>query len=179
MAKHRGTPSDSSALISGKQDGAPQRRKPRAADFTPAKRQRFLDALAMTCNVRHAAAHAGVDASTVYFHRNRDETFAEQWRAALAVGYDQLEALVLEHGGAGIALEPPDPARAEAQGMAPAFDFDKAIKALQQHRRAREGGRYVRSAARQRATREETNAALMKAIAAAGRRLARRQRDDE
>jgi len=36
-------------LIIGRQDAMPQRRKPRPASFTPAKRKRFLAALAATC----------------------------------------------------------------------------------------------------------------------------------
>lgn len=167
-------------LVLGHQDGKQQRRrKPKSSAFSPAKRQKFLDALALTCNARMAAAHAGVDATTPYYHRSRDPQFVEQWRAAIATGYDRLEALVLVHGGAGESLEPADPERAEAEGAeVPPFDFERALKILQQFRRKRDGepvnpgGRPRRNA-----TREETNAVLMKALAAAHKRLSKSQAD--
>lgn len=159
-------------LIMGNRDGQRQRRKANPRAFTVQRRQRFLDALALTCNVKRAAAFAGVVESTVYKHRARDPQFVAQWREALEAGYDRLEMLVLEHGGAGLALEPADPERADAEiGAAlPPFDFDRAMQLLRHHRGARQGqstsGRQRRSA-----TREETNAALAKAIAAARKRL--------
>ncbi|MDB5677098.1 hypothetical protein [Sphingomonas bacterium] len=152
-------------------DGQPQRRrKPKADAFTPEKRQRFLDALAYTCNVRMACGHAGIDVSTAYYNRGRDPVFVEQWRDALATGYDALEALVLEHGGAGQALEPADPTHVAAD--APPFDFDRALAVLRQYR-GRRDGQHVRHGVRPiAATREETNAALRKALAAARKRMA-------
>lgn len=159
-------------LTAGKQDGAPQRRKRRANDFSPTKRQKFFDALALTCNVLQAARHAGISPTTAYKHRHLDADFAERWRRALATGYDRLEALVLEHGGAGVPLEPADPDRAVAEGTAVvAFDFDRAIKILQFHRADRAGRAVRRGGRRMRATREETNAALMQALTAAKRRI--------
>ena len=92
-------------LIIGRQDAMLQRRKPRADAFTPAKRKRFLAALAATCNAALAARHAGVDKTTPYYHRTRDATFRAQWQAAIEEGYDRLEELVLLHGGAGQPLE--------------------------------------------------------------------------
>lgn len=88
-------------------------------------------------------------------------------------GYDRLEALVLEHGGAGVALEPADPYRAEEEGAAPPpFDFDKALRILSLYRSHRHGQAGRRTGTpRRRATREETNAVLIKAIAAARKRL--------
>ncbi len=156
----------------GRQDGKPQRRrKPKANAFSPEKRQLFLDALAYTCNVRLAAEHAGIDVTTAYYHRARDPAFVQQWRDALAAGYDTLEALVLEHGGAGQPLEPPDPTRAAAG--APPFDFDRALTVLRQYRSARDGDSRLRRGIRPiAATRDETNAALRRALAAARKRLA-------
>ncbi|UZK64946.1 hypothetical protein [Sphingomonas sp. M1-B02] len=154
--------------------GLRQKRKPRANMFTPAKRQKFLDALALTCNVSMAASHAGVSCTAPYRHRARDPQFIVQWREALETGYDRLEALVLEHGGAGQPLEPGDPMRAEAEMAPPPFDFDRALAVLRQYRATRQGRPKAHGGPpRRNATREETNAALLKALAAAHKRLAR------
>lgn len=144
------------------------------SSVTRTRRRRFLDALALTCNATRSAQHAGCSLTGLYQVRQRDTEFAEQWRAALATGYDRLEALMLEHGGAGVSLAG-DPARAQEDGLAPPpFDFDKVMKILAFGRAARNGeasrqtGRPVKNA-----TREETNAALLKALAAAARRQAK------
>ncbi|MDT8759238.1 hypothetical protein MZO42_11070 [Sphingomonas psychrotolerans] len=168
-------------LIMGNQDGQRQQRKPRRPLFSARRRQRFLDALALTCNVRVAAAHAGVVTSTVYRHRAQDPQFVAQWRQALEAGYDRLETLVLEHGGAGMPLEPADPERAaaemqaEAQGgtgvALPPFDFARAMELLRHHRMSRHAAGIAHGQQRRAATREETNAALAKAIAAAEKRM--------
>jgi hypothetical protein len=150
-------------------------RKLRKTAFGLRKRQRFLDALALTCNVNSAAAYAGIHRTTPYVCRARDPHFAAQWRDALAAGYDRLETLVLEHGGAGVALEIADPDRVDAADAhaPPPFDFDKALKVLASHRAERHALASRKPGARRRATREETNAALLKAITAAQKRLER------
>lgn len=166
---------DTRDIVVGRQDAKPQRRRwPSSKRFSPRKRQRFLDALAYSCNVQLSAEHAGVVSATVYAHRSRDPLFAAQWRDALAVGYDRLEALVLEHGGAGQALAPADPDRADAAALPP-FDFDRALKVLAQYRAVRDGQSRQHNRFRGiTATRDETNEALLKALAAARKRLAKR-----
>ena len=52
----------------------------------PAWRAGFLRALARGRNVRAAAREAGVDHGTAYYHRKRDEGFAEGWERALEKG---------------------------------------------------------------------------------------------
>ena len=116
-----------------------------------------------------AAAFAKISTSSIHRARVRDEVFAVQWQDALAIGYDRLEALVLEHGGAGLPIEP-DPDRAAAAGLDPEpFDFERALKILTYRRAAREGRRTQPGRPVRNASREETNAALMKALAAAKR----------
>ncbi|VXC57508.1 hypothetical protein [Sphingomonas sp. AX6] len=163
--------------------GKPKAQTAKASSFGVTKRTRFLDALALTCNVTRAAAHAGVSASTVWRARHRDPVFQEEWREALAIGYDRLEALVLEHGGAGERIVP-DPTRvgedgADAASVAEPFDFDRAMKVLI-YRRGERNGEPNRRTGRPRgqATREETNAALLKALNAAKRRV-EKQREQE
>lgn len=159
--------------------GKPKRRKARTDSFSKTKRQKFLDALALTCNISRAAADAGVHRGTVCRTRRCDPVFDAQFHAALAMGYDRIEALVLEHGGAGEPIEP-DPERAEAEGFKPEpFDFERAIKVLI-YRRGERNGEPNRRTGRPRraATREETNAVLLKALAAAKRRVDKRRETD-
>lgn len=133
-----------------------QRRRPA---FDKWKRQRFIDALALTCNVRMSVEYAGVFLSTVYRARTRDPVFAAQWREALEMGMERLEMLVVEHGGAGLPLDFPDAERALDGGIdAPPFDFDKAIRALQLHAKARAG--IARKPNHPAPSAEETDAAI-------------------
>jgi len=169
-------------LVLGGNPGARQRRRARANGFTPARRQRYLDALALTCNVEAAARHAGVHHTTVYHHRARDSHFREQWEEAIATACDRLELLVLEHGGAGQPMEPADPERAaETQAAPPPFDFDRAIQILRLLRGQQAGTLKRPGGLPRRATRDETTAALMEALARAQKRLEReaaRERND-
>ncbi len=155
----------------------PRRQKARADSFTARKQRRFLDALAATCNVRAAALEAGVDRRTIYRHRASDDAFYQAWEQALDIAYDRLEWLMLEQGGAAEPLAPPDPAAAEARGVATP-DFDKAYKIMAMYlkKRARDGGRAPQRG--RAATREETNAALLKSLETARRRAERAGRDD-
>lgn len=159
----------------GSGGGRTHRRRMKANAFTVEKRQRFLDALALTCNVKMSADAAGVDHTTAYYHRVRDPVFADQWREALDVGCDRLETLLLQHGGAGEPLDPADAERAADGGMGAPFDFDKALKALHYYR-SKKPLRAPQHAGRK-ATRETALAAVEKAIAAAERRNARRNGD--
>lgn len=182
--------------------GVLKRRKVCKGGFTVGKQTRFLDALALTCNIRMSAAHAGVHQSSCYQKRARDAVFAARMKTAFAIGLDRLELLVLEHGGAGVAIDP-DPDRAEAhksepgqgtpdqggpgqggpdQGVPgkgeygdapPPFDFDRAMRVLTYHRATLVKSNTPNGRPPINATREDTNAALTKALAAAGKRLAK------
>lgn len=63
--------------------------------LTPLRRKRFLDTLAETCNVQAAVAAGGADSSSFYELRRRDAAFAAEWAAALSMGYDVVEAAVV------------------------------------------------------------------------------------
>jgi hypothetical protein len=56
--------------------------------WTPTIQTRFLEALADTGNVRHAALHIKRSPTTVYKHRQRDPAFAAAWDAALNSAMD-------------------------------------------------------------------------------------------
>lgn len=72
-----------------------QLKRVRINGWTPARRVRFLETLAATCNVSEAARVAGRDLSGAYALRRRDPGFARDWQGALAEGYAELEALLL------------------------------------------------------------------------------------
>lgn len=84
----------------GEQDAVA--RCPNAGRWTKARRRAFLDALVRTCDVEMAAAAAGMTGESAYGLRDADPVFAAGWQAALAVGYDRLEAALLRHALAGV-----------------------------------------------------------------------------
>lgn len=67
-----------------------------------ARRGDFLRHLARTANVSKSARSAGISTSTLYRHRAKTPSFAEQWDAALAAGLDELEQLVMERAKHGV-----------------------------------------------------------------------------
>ncbi|MBC7986334.1 MAG: hypothetical protein H7X93_06640, partial [Sphingomonadaceae bacterium] len=73
-----------------------QRRKFRRQRFDEERRAAFLSQFARSCNIREAAAIAGVSESTVYLHRSQDAGFADAFQEALAQGYARLEVELLE-----------------------------------------------------------------------------------
>lgn len=100
--------------------------------WSAAKRAAFLDMLAMTCNVRAAAAAAagGVFVQTAYRWRRRDMDFAAAWSEALALGYETLEMALVGHALAGDTSETVD-----TGGAAPVA-VELAIRLLTRHRDA-------------------------------------------
>jgi hypothetical protein len=71
----------------------------RLRQWTPRVEERFLAALAATCNVKAACAEVGLTAASAYNHRNRWQRFAERWDEALEIGYVQLEFGLVERAG--------------------------------------------------------------------------------
>lgn len=103
-----------------------QTRKMRHVKFTAARQEVFLYHFAGSCDAEAAAEAAGVHASTVYKHRQRDRGFAALFQQALELSYPRLEAEALR-------------ARIEAQerlkeGLLPAgevpAEFDRQLKLL-------------------------------------------------
>ena len=94
-----------------------QMRKVREGGFTEAKRQIVLDHLAGCCNVRAAAAAAGVSAETVNYHRRRDPVFAEQCAEAIETAYEALDSAIRSgRRGGGIMLRADDRSLGEDGG---------------------------------------------------------------
>lgn len=139
------------------------------ARWSRAMRVAFLDHLAATCHVAQSAAVANVDVHTVYAHRRRDARFAEQWEAALVLGYQMVETLLLGHVLAGNrASDHVDTHQCEQ----PLIDFDAAMRLLAAHRKPdgkpRKGGPPL-----QFADPDETDAVLLKRLKAIEMRRAR------
>ena len=141
--------------------------------FTKARRLRFLEALAATCNVRLSARITGINVTSVYARRRRDPEFEGQWRAAILAAYERLETALMARAlgtDAPVAADcdfgDPEDILAEAK-----IDAELAFKLLNRHRATAEGrGRPIRPG-RHIATEEETNAALLKQLAVLRRRI--------
>lgn len=167
--------------------------------WTKARRKRFLDVLATTCNVTTATAAAGMKGKSAYDLRKRDPAFAALWQDALALGYETLEQAVLrgalegvnaieiegeaaldEVGGtdeAGAAADdvgkPGHAAPGSGVSRAPVgmAQLQFALSLLNRYR-AVVGGDDRRGRARRRTTAAETDALLRKKLDGLARRLA-------
>jgi hypothetical protein len=56
--------------------------------WTPARRRRFIDALAAGSDVRRACAAAGLSRQAAYKLRQRDPAFAQDWQSALRTAHE-------------------------------------------------------------------------------------------
>jgi hypothetical protein len=74
----------------------PQLRKRAKRDWTKAKAERFLTALAGTCNIARSCKAAGVSESTIRRKRKSDASFRAGFMAAIASAYEALELELLE-----------------------------------------------------------------------------------
>ncbi len=152
-------------IISAKRDGTIRLIREGRYTLTDTKRAIFLDHVAATCNVRYSAEKIGVATTALYAARRRDPEFAEQWRSAIHMGYDRLEALLVQR-----ALSPRLlPLGAGKVGVPPPSDTldidpDLALRLLSMHRK------YVISGTRQvvpkskQASEAETDAAILKKL---------------
>ena len=128
----------------------------------------FLDQLAGHCHVGEAADAIGVPVSTVYKLRRRNKAFAAAWGEALALGYQMLETRLVGHvlaGGERTTAIAGDGARVRA------IDVDLALRVLSTHRSAMAGKPFTGGRKPRIATREESNALLLKKLRTVERRL--------
>ena len=118
--------------------------------WSHAMREGFLDRLAETCSVKEAAAAIGVRAESVYLLRRREPAFREAWQAALELGYQAIETRLL--------------GRAMDQAGDESLDVELSIRLLTRHGDAL-NGKVPRTGSPPRpATREETDAAILRKI---------------
>jgi hypothetical protein len=86
--------------------GAPGRRtqvrRARLQGWSPSTERRFLETLAASCNVRRACEAVGLSQASAYYHRRQWQDFARAWDEALAIGYDRIEAALIEAACAGM-----------------------------------------------------------------------------
>lgn len=130
------------------------------ARWTKAMRADFLDHLAATCNVKASAAAIGVNPASVYALRRHDPAFVAEWDKALDHGYQLLETMLVGHALTGNGGQQVD------DGV-PAFgkvEVDTALRVIAARRsigadRTRRG-----ETPRPRATKAETDAAILKKL---------------
>ena len=82
--------------------GKPKLRRPQRRDWTKAKEQLFLSALADTCNVSRACAVAKVSSSAAYRRRKADAAFRAGWLEAVGCAYQRLELVLLDRAFNGV-----------------------------------------------------------------------------
>lgn len=127
------------------------------------KKELFLDHLAATCNVKQSAAVAGVDPVSVYALRRRDAAFVAAWGEALALGYEMIETQLVGHALEGSGARAITNGAVEKTGP---IDVELALRLLSHHGAAMAGRVPRGGPKRQRASREETEAAILKRLAA-------------
>jgi hypothetical protein len=153
------------------------RRSPKGA-LTAAGERRFLAHLAATANVRLSAQAAGIGVNAIYARRRRSAEFAREMTAALGEGYDRLELALLANAIASLGPDGSEPGawRDEADGqpeplvrMTP----KDALLLLGYRRPNIVDGRPHDGFPVQRATREEAEGWLTRALDRLDRRKAR------
>ena len=114
-------------------DGKLQIRSAQPGKLTRECEQAFLAALSATANVRLSAAAAGASVAAFYRRRRNNPAFAREMRMALELGYERIEAALIE---AGLADSYRDDAwRHNDPPPVPPMTFDQAMQLLQLHQK--------------------------------------------
>jgi hypothetical protein len=157
-----------------------QVKRVRKGGWTKTRRARFLDTLALSCNVTLAVREAGMSTANAYRLRRMDPEFAELWREALVAGYERLETELLQRALQSVnAIAPGDGGEDVAEAANAAvekMDIRMILQVLAHRRATVEGGMRPnrRDVQRRIATEEETNAALLKKLAVLERQVRER-----
>ena len=90
-------------VVRGTGDGIGGRRRVQIArarlkGWNAHSEDRFLEALAATCNVKAACAAVGLSAASAYHHRGRWPGFARRWDAVATVASERIEAGLFQAG---------------------------------------------------------------------------------
>lgn len=148
-------------------DGRMRQCKARRDGWTARKRRIFLDHLAATSNATDSARAAGMHPRSAFALRRRDDQFAEEWDEALGEYETRLEGKLVVYAESKGEPAPDEDAGSDIDG----FDPKLAVQALALHRDRRSGGRRRRGGPRPRtASREETEAAVLKLLKAVAKR---------
>ena len=109
-----------------------QRAKPKRRAFTEARRQRFLNHFAASCNQRAAARSVGISEQCVIAWRKKDPQFNAGWKEALQLGYARLEAELILGATKALTVRP----RRDAAVRIGTMSAETALKVLESYRRS-------------------------------------------
>jgi hypothetical protein len=108
-----------------------QKAKPKRRAFTEARRKRFLNHFAASCNVRAAARAVGISEGCVDAWRKKDPQFNAAWKEALELGYARLEAELLAGARKALTIRP----RKDAAVRVGTMSAETALRVLEAYRR--------------------------------------------
>lgn len=115
------------------QGGAtPQVRRAGRKAWSTKREKLFLETLAESCNVTLAGATAGLTSGVVYRRRRNYATFRRAWIDALAIGYSELEMLMLRRALHGV--EKKIVAKTGEAAVMIQYDDRTALALLKMHR---------------------------------------------
>ena len=106
--------------------------KPKRRAFTEARRERFLNHFAASCNQRAAARAGGVSEQCVIAWRKKDPQFNAGWKEALQLGYARLEAELILGARKALTIRPSKDAAVRIATMS----AETALKVLDGYRRS-------------------------------------------
>jgi hypothetical protein len=86
-------------VVAGSNKRHRQVRRARVGQWTARVEERFLAALAASCNVTAACREAGMWPPSAYTHAKRWPAFAEAWDEAVEIGFLRIETALLEDAG--------------------------------------------------------------------------------
>jgi len=141
----------------------------RCDGWTPEKREAFFDLLMTSCNVTKSCAAVGMSTRGAYQLRRRDPAFAAQWDAALQAGYDRIELSLIDLASKALIAQKAGDAAGTAVDPTLAITLLKMRDARRTEPRGRAGPKV------RRATQAETDATILKQLAALARRASQEQ----
>lgn len=149
--------------------GKPVLARNRPNKFGEKVRKAFLTHLAGSCNVRASAKAAGCSIGSVYYWQKVDAEFNAACDHALEAGYKQLQHVLLERALRGSNANTLTEADYDAMPDPSEIDTELALKLMTLHgRRVDTGARRGGGAVRRKATREETDAIILKRLKVLG-----------
>lgn len=140
-----------------------------AVRLTKPRQRAFLDHLAATCDVRAAAAAAGVDPIAAHRRRRTDPVFAAAWECAIEAGYQLLETRLI---GCALVLSGGVPLGAGEHAPDKGLDFDPGYRMLRHRAEVRKPAR-GRGMPAAPTTRDEADKQILAKLASLAARRAR------
>jgi hypothetical protein len=107
-------------------------KKPKRRAFTEARRKRFLNHFAASCNQTAAARSVGISENCVSAWRKKDAQFNAGWKEALQLGYARLEAELVLGAHEALKVKP----RKDAAVRVGTMSAETALKVLEAYRRS-------------------------------------------